>query len=225
MDHMLDLHRTFLTRSILLAFLILTACAQADLTPTPFAESSLPAGAPTPVVVRILNLDLPLALSTTDTPAAPTSTLLPTLPPPTANPGASPSAAPSTSTIPACTNLAEFVKNLAIADNTAFKPGMLFAKIWQIKNAGTCTWTTDYKLVYASGESMGSPASTFMPHEVKPGETVDLRLSLVAPEIAKTYTGNWYLQDGSGATFGLGADGVQPLSVTIVVRPLPKPPI
>lgn len=204
---------------ILLQLVLLTACAQAD--PTPLERSELPSAAPTPVVVRILNLDLvPVASPTT---AAPTPTPLPTLAPPTPS---QPSAAPTgTNATPACINRAEFVKNLMIADFTAFKPGQSFAKIWQIKNSGTCVWTTEYAIVYASGESMGSPASAPLPHPVNPGETIDLRLNLVAPETPNTYTGNWYLQDASGALFGLGADGVQPLSLTIVVRPVGRPPI
>jgi hypothetical protein len=122
-----------------------------------------------------------------------------------------------------CTNRAEFVKNLSIADNTAFKPQQAFAKIWQIKNVGTCVWT-GYSLVYASGESMGSAAVTPLPNEVNPGDTVDLRLNLFAPTEPNTYTGNWFLQDASGIAFGLGPDGAQPLGLTILVRPLPKPP-
>jgi hypothetical protein len=113
---------------------------------------------------------------------------------------------------------------LSVGDNTAFKPGTVFAKIWQIKNAGTCTWTTAYSLVYASGESMGSPVALPLLQDVKPGETVDLRLTLIAPENPSTYTGNWYLQDTSGAVFGLGMDGTQPLALTIIVQPLAKPP-
>jgi hypothetical protein len=114
---------------------------------------------------------------------------------------------------------------LTVSDNSAFKPEQSFAKIWQIKNTGTCTWTTGYSLVYATGEAMGSPAAVPLPHPVKPGETVDLRLNLIAPVTPATYTGNWYLQDESGAVFGLGPDSTLPLALTIVVRPIPKPPI
>lgn len=72
---------------------------------------------------------------------------------------------------------------------------------------------------------MSSPASIFLPNIVSPGETVDLRLNLIAPAEPDTYTGNWYLQNETGAVFGLGSDGTQPIALTIVVRPQPKPPI
>lgn len=200
---------------------VLAGCAQVATTPPGTTLSAPSPGTPTPVVVRILNLNLRVESS----PAPPTPTPLPTLPPlPTPSTASSPSASAATSTVPTCLNSAEFVRNLSIADNTAFKPGTMFAKIWQVKNTGTCTWTPSYALVYASGESMGSPAVLPLPQVVKPGDTVDIRLNLVAPAIPSTYTGYWYLRDETGALFGLGPDGTQPLGVTIVVRPLPKTP-
>jgi hypothetical protein len=207
----------------LLSLIMVAACAQPTPAPTANVVSALPPGAPTPVVVRILNLDLTLVAS--PTPALPTSTPLLTLAPrPTLDQVSAGSPTVTTST-PVCTNKAEFIKYLAVSNNTAFKPDQLFATIWQIKNTGTCVWSSEYSLVYASGESMGSQASIPLPHPVNPGEVVDIQLNLVSPGIPNTYTGNWYLQDESGTVFGLGEDGVQPLSLTIVVRPVPKPPI
>ena len=208
----------------LLLVLVISACGQAEPTPTQSADAALPQGAPTPVVVRILNLDLP-ALAASPTPDLPVPTPLPTLAPlATPNPTSTAATSESLPATPACTNLAEFVKSLSAPDNSAFKPEQSFAKIWQIKNTGTCTWTKEYSLVYASGEAMGSPASVLLPNGVNPGETVDLRLNLIAPAEPGTYTGNWYLQDESGAVFGLGTDGTQPIPLTIVVKPLPDPP-
>jgi hypothetical protein len=205
--------------------LIGTACAQAEPATTQSASASLPQGAPTPVVVRILNLDLP-ALAASATSDLPEPTPLPTMAPlPSPKPTSEASASEPGLPTPACVNLAEFVKSLSVSDNSAFKPEQSFAKIWQIKNTGTCTWTTGYSLVYASGEAMSSPALIPLPNAVSPGETIDLRLNLIAPVTPKTYTGNWYLQDQSGAVFGLGPDGTQPIALTIIVKPIPKPPI
>lgn len=217
--------KTNLICVLLLLLLLSTACAQAEPTPIAVVAPSLAPGEPTPVVVRILNLDL-VGAASSPSPVPPSPTPLPTLAPlPTPTPAPPLSTIASTNTVPPCTNIAEFIKSLSVSDFTAFKPGQSFAKIWQIRNAGTCTWTTDYSLVYASGESMGSLASMSLPHQVNPGEIIDLRLSLVSPQVPNTYTGNWYLQDASGALFGMGADGTQPLGLTIVVRPLPRPPI
>lgn len=222
---MFDSHRARSIALLIVILLVGSACAQAGPTPAPSASSSLPQQAPTPVVVRILNLDLP-ALAAPPTSTLPEPTPLPTLAPlPTPQPTSAASVGQPSPVVPACTNLAEFVKSLTVSDNSAFKPEQSFAKIWQIKNTGTCTWTTGYSLVYASGEAMGSPAAVPLPNPVKPGETVDLRVNLIAPVTPATYTGNWYLQDQSGAVFGLGPDSTLPLALTIVVRPVPKPPI
>lgn len=120
---------------------------------------------------------------------------------------------------PACTNLAEFVKHLTINDNTAIEGGAGFAKLWRVKNAGTCTWTTAYALVFAAGEQLGGPASIPLTQEVLPGQTVDLRVNLIAPHIPGFYTGSWMFQDANGSRFGLIPDGSQPLNLTIQIKP------
>jgi hypothetical protein len=122
-----------------------------------------------------------------------------------------------------CTNRAELIKHLNIFDNAALDAGQDFAKLWRIKNTGTCVWTTDYALAFYSGEQMGGQSSTPLPAVVQPGETVDLRVDLVAPLNQTSYTGNWVLQDASGNTFGVGELGNQSISVTILVKPTPMP--
>ncbi len=44
---------------------------------------------------------------------------------------------------------AQFVSDITVPDGAAFTPGASFTKTWRFMNAGTCTWTTSYKLVYA----------------------------------------------------------------------------
>jgi hypothetical protein len=52
---------------------------------------------------------------------------------------------------------------------------------------------------------------------VKPGESVDISVALVAPEQPGTYTGEWMLQTPDGRRFGLGNRGLTPFWVRIVV--------
>jgi hypothetical protein len=122
-----------------------------------------------------------------------------------------------------CTNQAEFIKNLSIGNNTALNPGQYFVKIWQIKNAGSCTWTKEYSLIFSSGNEMNSPVTVSFPLSVPPGGTIDLRLDLTAPEEEGSHSGSWMLQDNLGNLFGIGQSGDQPLEVIIVVRPTPAP--
>jgi hypothetical protein len=67
---------------------------------------------------------------------------------------------------------------------------------------------------------MLGPSEVAMPHTVGPDETVELRVSLVAPMTPNTFSSEWMLQDESGYQFGIGLDGNQPLAVIIVVRPI-----
>jgi hypothetical protein len=122
-----------------------------------------------------------------------------------------------------CTNQAEFIKNLTVGNNTALNPGQHFAKIWQIKNVGSCTWTNEYNLIFTNGNDLHSPASVSIQGPVAPGETIDLRLNLVAPNEEGSHSGSWMLQDNMGNQFGIGQSGDQPLELTIIVKPTPAP--
>ena len=208
--------------------LLVAGCAQ---------TGSLPDGDPTPIVVRLLDLNqVPVTLAAPENAAAitpsstpvvlqlaqPTATFTPTPPSDLASPVP---ASPLPPTAVLCRNAAEFVKHLMTSDNTVIPSGAPFVKIWQIKNVGTCVWTTLYTLNFYSGEPMGSQPSLPLSAEVKPGETIDLRLDLISPVAAGTYTGNWALKDPEGNLFGIGPDANQPLAVTIIVprQPFPTP--
>ena len=81
------------------------------------------------------------------------------------------------------------------------KPGQAFTKGWQVKNTGTCTWNNNYRLVFVSGYRMGGEPVA-VAREVKPGETYDLQLNLVAPLNPGTYQGVWQMQNAQGRGFG-----------------------
>ena len=118
-----------------------------------------------------------------------------------------------------CTNKAEFVRHLSVSDNTKIVAGTFFAKVWRIHNIGTCTWTLDYWFIFEAGDKMSSPTETQFYKMVDPGETIDLQVVLVAPLEARTYHGDWLLRDPTGAEFGVGETGSQPISAIVVVEP------
>jgi len=118
---------------------------------------------------------------------------------------------------PSCTNRAEFVKNLTISDRTALGPEQTFAKVWRLKNVGTCTWTTAYSIAFYNGDVMGDTLMAFLPQTVHPGEALDLRLDLISPALPSLYTGFWLLKDEIGQQFGVGPQADQPLVVAIIV--------
>lgn len=188
----------------------------------------------TQVAIQMLDLsNVHIDLNQTNPTTTPTDTLPPTstdTPAPTETMPAAAAEADTTATAtspasptPSCTNIAEFVKHLNVSDNTAFKPDTLFAKVWLIKNAGTCTWTTGYKLVYINGDLMGAQTEIPLPYEVPPGSTVDLRVNLYAPTQPSTYINEWLFRDPDGNQFGIGASADEPLRVQIVVVPVWEP--
>jgi uncharacterized protein YkwD len=95
------------------------------------------------------------------------------------------------------------VADVTIPDDTLLEQGAQFVKTWRIYNAGTCTWTDQYALVFAEGDVMGAPASNPLP-ETAPGVTIDLSLNMTAPQQGGPAYGDWLLQTPQGERFGVG---------------------
>jgi photosystem II stability/assembly factor-like uncharacterized protein len=150
----------------------------------------------------------------TTEPPAPPSTLTP-LPPltPTATPITSPPPTPG----PAGCDRATFVTDVTVQDGTVFAPSAAFTKTWRLKNAGSCIWTTAYKLVYYSGEQMSAPTTVNLPWGAVHDQTVDVSVNMVAPSTAGAYRGFWILTNASGKFFGIGTNAADPIWVDISV--------
>jgi len=125
--------------------------------------------------------------------------------------------------IPIPCNWARFVADVTIPDNTVILPGQSFTKVWRLLNAGSCTWSTAYDLVFVNGTSMNAPAAVDFPAQVNPGQTIDLSVTLTAPSTPGTYTGNWQLRASNGQVFGIGANANSAFWVKIVVDNPPAP--
>ncbi len=166
-----------------------------------------------PVIVRTGGLP--------PTATPPVGTLTPT---PTVPPGMTPT--PTSPPVSGC-DKAQFIADVTVPDGTLMSPGQVFDKTWRLKNIGTCTWTTAYKLVFVGGEQMGGPAEANLPRDVPPGSTVDLTVRLTAPSVAGTYRGYWQFKNASGVLFGIGTPAVKPWWVEIRVSgptPTATPP-
>jgi hypothetical protein len=100
---------------------------------------------------------------------------------------------------------AQFIKDVTIPDGSDIEASSKFTKTWRLKNAGTCTWTSDFELVFVSGNAMSAPAAVDINTTVRPGETVDLSLQMTAPDKSGSYTGYWQLRSHNGILFGLGS--------------------
>jgi hypothetical protein len=116
-----------------------------------------------------------------------------------------------------CTNSIAFVQDLSVPDDTVFGPGESFEKSWQLRNIGTCPWTTNYSLIFAGGDDLGGALSVPLTSSVVPGQTVDITVPLTAPETLGTYRADYLLADAAGNLFGVDGFADQVIWVQIVV--------
>ncbi len=128
----------------------------------------------------------------------------------------------------ACTYRATFLGDATIPDDSFVAAGSMFVKTWMVRNDGTCTWGPDkyahflYALAFAGGSQMGAPSVIPLHDAVRPGQTTDVSVTLVAPTAPGTYTSNWMFRvegdpNGVGPNVGVGPYGNQPLSARIRV--------
>lgn len=150
----------------------------------------------------------------------PTGTLSAT--PPTTSP--SPTQQPTTTSVPCDRAAPGNPIDVTIPDDAEVGTGQTFTKVWRLVNNGTCTWTTDYDVVFVSGDQMGAPDVLPMPRVVAPGQSVDISVSMTAPSDPDTYQGNWRLRNTGGVLFSIGPNGQAPFWVRIEVIPITNTP-
>ncbi len=197
--------------SFLLLTLLLSGCLPQSVQasqPTPNA-STLEAGV---VSTLIAQLTQTAAAAPSSTPVVITATPAPTRQP-TPTQTSTPTVVPA---IIPCDKGA-FVADVTVPDGTSYPAGATFVKTWRLQNVGTCTWTPDYQVVFAGGNSLGAPTSFNIPSFVDPGSTVDISVQMQAPATAGTFEGFWELLDPNGNTFGVGVSGSVAFDALITV--------
>jgi uncharacterized repeat protein (TIGR01451 family) len=100
------------------------------------------------------------------------------------------------------------VGDVTIPDGTTLAPGQSFTKTWRVRNIGSCTWTTDYALVFVFGSGFGAAPVINLPSSVAPvapGATADFSVNMVAPSIPGHYRSYWRFRNAAGAQFGVGS--------------------
>jgi len=113
--------------------------------------------------------------------------------------------------------------DVTIPDNTRLEPNEPFSKVWRLINAGSCTWSTDYALVWFSGDDFGASPVQPVITVIHPGESVELAVDLIAPDAPGLYAGYWMVMSGSGELFGIGPNGNSPFWVRIQVIAVDTP--
>lgn len=107
---------------------------------------------------------------------------------------------------------AVYSADVTIPDGTIVKSGSIVVKIWSIKNIGTTTWKTAYRLAYLDGlKDAKEMLYVHLPNEVKPEVSVQVSVTFTAPTTPGTYYSYWRLVNDDGHLFG------ENLSMKIVV--------
>jgi Ig-like domain-containing protein len=202
------------TNSILILFGILAftimACLPVTLIAMPLLQPAQHSSVDSVATVQAIVTQTVYAMTQnalTQTPVPPTSTPVPATntPVPTA--------------IIYC-DWAAFITDVTVPDGTQFAAGEVFTKTWRLKNIGTCTWTSDYDIVFISGAQM-SGTNMQMPGYVAPGQSVDVAVTFTAPSAAGHYLSYWMLRNASGKLFGSGGWADETFYVDIYVKDLP----
>ena len=210
---------------------LLISCAPANLsTPTPNVVFIKTSAAQTVVANFTLTAasaaftSTPTSLGTPTSPAPPalisttriTSTLVPTQ---IGNPGAT--------QILLCNEYSwdDTTVDVNIPDNTPMMAGQSFVKTWKIKNSGTCTWNTGYKIIYAGYSAQMSGQPQPLPLPVTQGQEIQISVNFVAPAQLGSYLSAWTLDNGDGTAYShfygsniQGTVHARPLYVKIVVK-------
>ncbi len=134
----------------------------------------------------------------TETPAPPAPSETPTVIP------------TGTEMVAPCDNL-RFINDGLVIDGSIMKPGEEFEKTWKVVNAGTCTWSTGYQLIFDHGTDMdGKPAA--LTSDVLPNDNLEITINMKAPAKSGMYTGYWRFVNNSNLPFG-------PLLNVIIIVP------
>lgn len=196
--------KTIAMIGVWLGLLLLSACSTAAPTSTPTPDLDPLRTEVAATVFAQVTLALAQTPSVTPVPS-PTATLNPS-PTATLAPSSTPAQPVTTPTGPGGTpgettaDRAEWVSQ-SVADGTVFAPGESFTITWSLRNVGTSTWTDSYLFRFYSGNAFGASEEILLGQEVAPGETVDISVSMTAPNTPGEYRSDWVMADEDSSNF------------------------
>jgi hypothetical protein len=107
--------------------------------------------------------------------------------------------------------------DVTIPDDTRLVPGESFTKTWRLVNLGTCEWTSEYTVVWFSGDDLGAIREQPFLFTVSAGSTVEFAVDMTAPGVPGIYSSYWMVRSATGDLFGIGPNGNSPFWVRIQV--------
>ncbi len=175
---------------------------------------TVPTGEETPAAIQTISVALTqTAVLPQD--KNPTPTLDSTNP---ATPGSSILALTPTLSAPCDSAAAGRPIDVTIPDDTVVSAGSSFTKVWRLVNTGSCPWTTEYALVWFSGDRMGSVSEQNLSRVVESGQSIDIAVDLTAPAEAGVKQSFWKLRNANSQLFGIGPVSDAPFWVRIIVE-------
>lgn len=195
---------------VCMAFLLLGATSCDRLTFTPFAQSEQPVR-----FIETATVEITLSAETVLAPDATTTVM-----PPANVEANTPAMIAETATLalPCDAAAAGRPIDVSIPDDTVLPIGAAFTKVWRLINAGSCSWTRDYAVVWFSGDQLSPVLIQKLPHEVPPGQSVDISVNMLAPEEIGVWQSYWKLRNADSELFGIGPAGDAPFWVRIIVE-------
>jgi hypothetical protein len=107
--------------------------------------------------------------------------------------------------------------DVTIPDGMIIRPAERFTKTWRLVNVGKEPWSSEFALVWFSGDPLGSKREQALGTIVAPGEVLEVSVEMIAPQNPGRYQSNWKLRASDGSLFGLGPQGDAPFWVVIEV--------
>ncbi|HWR64714.1 MAG TPA: NBR1-Ig-like domain-containing protein, partial [Bellilinea sp.] len=107
--------------------------------------------------------------------------------------------------------------DVTIPDDTRLLPDEEFTKVWRLANLGTCDWSTDYAVVFFSGDDLSGVREQPFLSSVASGSTAEFAVDMTAPTAPGIYSSYWMLRNNAGELFGIGPNGNSPFWVRIQV--------
>jgi len=92
-----------------------------------------------------------------------------------------------------------WLADVTVPDGTSIAAGEPFTKTWRVRNSGTSTWQ-NFTLEHSGDDPMGGPKSVSLP-SLKPNETGEISLPLIAPATPGRHRSTWQPRNGRGRLF------------------------
>jgi pimeloyl-ACP methyl ester carboxylesterase len=118
---------------------------------------------------------------------------------------------------PQCTtpvDAATFIQG-SIADGAQMSQGQRFTASWTVRNSGTTTWNSNYKLRWAGGQNLSNHADVTVNGSVPPGGSYTFSIPMTAPGTPGLYREDWQLVNPTGTVVNVGSNPTVWVSIRV----------